>query len=174
MDTPKVDGSLYNQQNAVFHHDFHHVGVHSPCVRGKNPTSPRFSRNPPDSDFQKKGNHEKVTREITFETRVKTRVQFPVWAWITPTLGYLSDVLFYPEGPDISEYCNYFLGIPISRPSDFPGRMFLPPQQRDIWLQRVKNRLTGKKGHPESRRQHLESAKCCFHNDFHHVCILLS
>ena len=100
---------------------------------GKEPYQSTFSRNPPDSDFQEMENHEKVTREITFETRVKTRVQFPVWARITPTLGYLFDVLFYPEGPDISEYCDYFLGIPIARPSDFPGRMFLPPPNNVIF-----------------------------------------
>ena len=116
---------------------------------GKEPYQSTFSRSPPDSDFQKMKNHEKVTREITFGTRVKTRVQFPVWARVTPMLGYLFGVLSNPEGPDISEYCNYFLGIPISRPSDFPGRMFLPPQQRDIWLQRVKNRLTGKRDAPK-------------------------
>ena len=36
-----------------------------------------------------------------------------------------------------------------------PGRMFLPPKKRGIWRQRVKNRLTEKKGHLESRWQRL-------------------
>ena len=74
---------------------------------------------------------------------------------ITPTLGYLFDVLSKSAGPDVSANLNYFPQITISRQAISPGRMFLPPEKRGIWRQRVKNRLTEKKGHPESRRQQL-------------------
>ncbi len=64
---------------------------------------------------------------------------------MTPTLGYLFDVPSYCAGPEVSGNPDYFPQITISLTSIFLGRMFLPPKERGIWNQRVRNRLTGKK-----------------------------
>ena len=93
---------------------------------------------------------------------------------ITPTLGYLFDVLSKSAGPDVSANLNYFPQITISRQASSPGRMFLPPEKRGIWRQRVKNRLTEKKDTQKVDGNLYNQQNDVFNHDFHHIFVLLS